>query len=57
MIRFIESFGVLAGSLARASHAAAGQGNGLPPGPHFLLNVIAYDAGHRAQVGHRHRSR
>lgn len=45
MIRSI-AFGVLAVSLTLASRAVAGQGNNLPPGPHFMLNVIAYDAGH-----------
>src|SRR5215471_732797 len=46
MIRSIEAFAGLVVSLTFASHAVAGQGNGLPPGPHFMLNVIAYDAGH-----------
>ena len=46
MIRSIHAFGVLAVGLMIASQAVAGQGNGLPPGPHFMLNVIAFDAGH-----------
>jgi hypothetical protein len=32
--------------LLSADRAIAGNGNGLPPGPRFMLNVIAYDADH-----------
>jgi len=45
MIRSIRAFGVIVVGIALASSAAAGQGNNLPPGPHFMLNVIAFDAG------------
>src|SRR5258708_1853471 len=45
MIRSIRAFGVLVVGTALASSATAGQGNQLPPGPHFMLNVIAFDAG------------
>jgi hypothetical protein len=45
MIRSIQLLGVLVVGTALASPAVAGQGNNLPPGPHFMLNVIAFDAG------------
>ena len=45
MIRSIQAVGALWAAVALASPAAAGQGNHLPPGPHFMLNVIAFDAG------------
>jgi len=45
MIRVIRAFGLLAVSLTLATQAVAGQGNNLPPGPHFMLNVIAFNAG------------
>src|SRR5262245_33444264 len=36
----------LAVLLLATATAPAGQGNGLPPGARFMLNVIAFDAGH-----------